>query len=156
MVVQTRKRKVAQEQAAEKAIETPSTSVTPKRQKLPVRSKDDESPAQTAAGKGTLITFDDNGKADKTLRVAAATRKSAAPKGQEVEASEDSDDDAAPEAVSTAKAASDIKKSTQAAQKAAREYVTLFIMIHPNGKHLTAPLDKPRRRSGSVKSATPS
>ena len=87
-----------------------------------MRSKDDEEPAQKAAGKGTLITFDDNGKADQDLKVSAATRKPAPPTDEELQASEDSDDDAAPEAVSTAKAASDIKKSAQAAQKAAREY----------------------------------
>ncbi|POR34055.1 Uncharacterized protein TPAR_05726 [Tolypocladium paradoxum] len=121
MVAQTRKRKAAQEQAAEKAIATPPTSAAPKRQKLPVRSKDDESPAQTGAGKGTLITFDDNGKADKDLTASAPASKTAAPISAEEEASDDSDDDGAPEAVSTAKAASDLKKSAQTAQKAARE-----------------------------------
>ncbi|KND95118.1 hypothetical protein TOPH_00545 [Tolypocladium ophioglossoides CBS 100239] len=121
MVAQTRKRKAAQEQAAEQTVAKPPISTTPKRQKLPMRSKDDESPAQKGAGKGTLITFDDHGQTDKNLTASAPTSRNDAPRNAKEEASEDSDDDAAPEAVSTTKAALDIKKSALAARKVARE-----------------------------------
>ncbi|PNY29894.1 Uncharacterized protein TCAP_00189 [Tolypocladium capitatum] len=121
MVAQSRKRKAGPELAAEQTVAKRSTSTTPKRQKLPMRSKDDESPAQKGAGKGTLITFDSNGRADKDLTASAPTSKTAAPSDAKEEASEESDGDAAPEAVSTTAAASAVRKSAQTAQKAARE-----------------------------------
>ncbi|KYK57764.1 U3 snoRNA associated [Drechmeria coniospora] len=114
MVVQTRKRKTA-------ALAQPSASTsseTTKRQKLPVRSKGEAAPAQEeTASKVTLITFDDDGKADKEWIAPVPTGKTTR---QDV-SDEESDDDAGPETVSTAKAASDIKKSSQAARKAAQE-----------------------------------
>lgn len=93
-----------------------------KRQKnLPVRAKDDE-PSTDIVGppvKGTLITFDDDDDdMDAAIANAAPIRKAAV---EEIADSE-GDDDEAPEAVSTQKAAEDVKKSAQAVQKAAQEY----------------------------------
>lgn len=121
MVALTRKRKAVQEQAAEPATQALSASAAAKRQKLPVRSKDGKAPAQKPAGQGTLITFNDEGKTDKELVGPAPTSEALAPSKAGQEGSEGSDDDAAPEAVSTAQAASEVKKSAQAVQKAARE-----------------------------------
>ncbi|KJZ78909.1 hypothetical protein HIM_01682 [Hirsutella minnesotensis 3608] len=117
MVVQTRKRKAAQEQAAREAA---SAEGSPKRQKLPVRSKDDEKAEAETAAKGTLITFGDDDEVKNETTAPAPSSAKAGPSVEEVQG-EESDDDAAPEAVSTAQVASDMKKSAQAAQKAARE-----------------------------------
>lgn len=95
-----------------------------KRQKnLPVRAKDEDAAitsSATAQAKGTLITFgdDDNTQAPAVSTASLSKRKAAAP--VEEIADSDSDDDAAPEAVSTTKAAEDVKKSEQAAQQAAQ------------------------------------
>ncbi|PHH88629.1 hypothetical protein CDD83_7287 [Cordyceps sp. RAO-2017] len=123
MVAQTRKRKAAVERAAEKAPEASTAAAPPKRQKLPVRSKTDEPPAQETSGKGTLITFHDDDGLDGGVKldpaVGASTTDAVATSLAEQETSDD--DDAPPEAVSTAQAASDVKKSAQAAQEAARQ-----------------------------------
>ncbi|KAF4503809.1 hypothetical protein G6O67_006945 [Ophiocordyceps sinensis] len=125
MTVQTRKRKAALEQAASKAQEEASADTSPKRQKLPMRSKGvDALPNQKAAGKSTLITFDDDDNADQPVAAPVRARETAVPSTAEQEPSDDSDDsddDAAPEAVSTAQVASEMKKSAQASQRAARE-----------------------------------
>ncbi|KAM4054681.1 u3 snoRNA associated domain-containing protein [Hirsutella rhossiliensis] len=123
MVVQTRKRKAALEQSAGKTQEAASVEVSPKRQKLPMRSRADEPPAQKAAGKGTLITFDDDDNADQPVAAPAPAGETVVLGTAEQELSDESDDDA-PEAVSTAQVASDMKKSAQATQRAAREQAT--------------------------------
>ncbi|RDA92778.1 hypothetical protein CP533_0799 [Ophiocordyceps camponoti-saundersi (nom. inval.)] len=97
-----------------KADEEPVTDKEPdaaglKRQKLPVRAK--------VAEKGTLVTFDDDGNADQT------TANLSAPKSVEekvMQVSED-DEDAAPEALSTVRVATELKQSEQAAQRSARK-----------------------------------
>ncbi|PHH63953.1 hypothetical protein CDD81_5172 [Ophiocordyceps australis] len=97
---------------------------TTKRQKLPVRSKDGiDLPALDTASKSNLIKFDDD-ETSSALQVAQQTvfvsdNKSANALEQASD-QEDSDDDAAPEAVSTAQAASDAKKSSRATQDAVR------------------------------------
>lgn len=112
MPVQTRKRKAALEQAAAKAQEAAPENASPKRQKLPVRSKD-----ETA----TLVTLDDDGSADHATATSAPTGDMAAPKTAPQDHGEESDDDAPPEAVSTVQAASAAMQSARAAQSAARE-----------------------------------
>ena len=123
MPVETRKRKAALEQEDDSAIApsspppTPSEAVNKKQKKLPLRSR--EGGDDVAADKGTLITFDDDGKADKELPKTTAPQVQAA-----ADITSDSDDDdEAPETVSTQKAATDVKQSALAAQKAAHEYV---------------------------------
>ncbi|PFH57937.1 hypothetical protein XA68_14362 [Ophiocordyceps unilateralis] len=114
-MAQLRKRKAGQELATEKA----AAATTSKRQKLPMRAKADELPPAGTIKKGTLVTFDD-GQAEQNVESVAAPTP--APSKVDKEASNDSeDDDAAPEAVSTAQVATDLKKSEQAAQTAARK-----------------------------------
>lgn len=96
------------------------TKTSEDKRKLPVRAKDgdSESVKPSAEPQGTKVVFGDDD--DETVALApAAASKPAAPVKEE-ESDEDSDDEA-PEAVSTSKVASDIKKSKQAAQKAAQE-----------------------------------
>lgn len=108
----TRKRKSGQDVPVDS-----STSDDSKRQRnLPVRAKDGDSaqdvkPA-SAPAKGTMMVFGDE---DEIPAPAPSIPAVQAPEEEE------SSDDEAPEAVSTAKVASDIKKSSQAAQKAAQE-----------------------------------
>lgn len=97
------------------------TTTSEDKRKLPVRAKDGDSenvkPSAEPQGKKVVFGDDD----DETVAPApVAASKPAAPVKEEEESDEDSDDEA-PEAVSTSKVASDIKKSKQAAQKAAQE-----------------------------------
>jgi U3 small nucleolar RNA-associated protein 16 len=94
------------------------TKTSEDKRKLPVRAKDGDSESvNPAEPQGTKVVFGDD---DETVAPAPmAASKPAAPVKEE-ESDEDSDDEA-PEAVSTSKVASDIKKSKQAAQKAAQE-----------------------------------
>ncbi|EFY90190.1 hypothetical protein MAC_03705 [Metarhizium acridum CQMa 102] len=124
MPVETRKRKAMAQAAIESAEPTPSqpTSTTKRQRKLPVRSKDDDqepkADAPTAASKrSNVITFDDDGNADRELVIPAKPVEASKPAEQE----EESDSDEAPEAVSTTKVAVEMKKSAQAEKKAARE-----------------------------------
>lgn len=91
-------------------------------QKLPVREKDETD----TPSKGTLKVFGEEDEVESKAPVEpSSTTAPESAAAENAEEEEDSDDEA-PEAVSTAKAAEDIKKSAQAAQKAAKEYVVLF------------------------------
>jgi hypothetical protein len=109
--------KVANKQAEDKAEDTT---------KLPVRTKGEKSSSSTSAASapGNLTVFDDDDDEDEVVsaKPAVETKEPAAPPPQDEDES-DSDDDEAPEAISTHQAASNSKKSAQAAQKASQEYV---------------------------------
>lgn len=114
----TRKRKSDQGLPVETPVESSASDDSKIQHKLPVRAKDGESaqsakPASTPA-KGTMMVFGDD---DEIPAPAPSKPVVQAPEEEE----EESSDDEAPEAVSTAKVASDIKKSSQAAQKTAQE-----------------------------------
>lgn len=113
---------------------------SPNQKKLPVRAKDDDVAPESEVSaklvaKPTLKVFDDDDDDDEEdLVPVSATAPSAiekpAPPPQPVDDDEsDDDDDAAPEAVSTQRTASVVKQSTQAAQKAAQEYVPTHFSI---------------------------
>lgn len=108
MVAETRKRRAALAQGAAPAR---------KQRKLPVRAKDLD---DKGAAPRRIITFDDDSNADGPAPPAPAAAPAPAP---EDEADEESDDDAAPEAVSTTAAAAEVKRAAQAAQRVARECV---------------------------------
>lgn len=119
MAPQTRKRNYNQTTTKD----TPVDTETPEeKRKLPMRAKDGDSSdgvkPTSAEPKGTKVVFGDD---DDDLPVPAPMKisKPAAPAVEEEE-EEDSDDEA-PEAVSTSKVASDMKKSNQVAHKAAQE-----------------------------------
>ncbi|RDA84513.1 hypothetical protein CP532_1501 [Ophiocordyceps camponoti-leonardi (nom. inval.)] len=105
-MAQLSKRKAGQEPATEQT----SDAATSKRQKLPVRAK--------AVEKGTLVTFDDEGNAEQTAASFSAQARSVA---EEVKEDSEDDEDAAPEALSTARVATELKQSEQAAQRSARK-----------------------------------
>ncbi|KAF4975855.1 hypothetical protein FZEAL_7411 [Fusarium zealandicum] len=112
----TRKRKSAQDLSPELSVESSASEDTKKQHNLPVRAKDDESAKPpSASAKGTMMVFGD----DDNQSVVPAPAKPAAPAAEEED--EDDSDDEAPEAVSTTKVSSDIKRLSQAAQKAAQE-----------------------------------
>lgn len=116
----TRKRKSDQNLPVETPVESSASDDSKIQHKLPVRAKDGESaqsakPA-SAPAKGTMMVFGDDDEIP-----APAPSKPVVQAPNEEEEEEESSDDEAPEAVSTAKVASDIKKSSQAAQKAAQE-----------------------------------
>ena len=118
----TRKRKA--EQKTTKAEETPvETRSSEEKRKLPVRAKDGE-PSSPVQPKATKVVFGDDD--DMSAPVAPVKEPAPAPKKEEIEDSDEDSDDDAPEAVSTSKVASEMKKSKQAAQKAAQESVKLF------------------------------
>lgn len=120
---------------AEAEADAPQDTATSPQTKLPVRGKDEESlpsqsPAKAVQGTGSLTVFDDDDDVGDVAIIpttnSAGLMEALTGKGSllapgEEEEEEESDDDAAPEAVSTSQAASSIKKSTQAAQKAAQE-----------------------------------
>ncbi|KAL7798452.1 hypothetical protein V8C37DRAFT_367894 [Trichoderma ceciliae] len=116
MPVQTRRRKAIQDATGEEDAEITQQSFieSSPAQKLPVREKDEEADAST---KGTLKLF---GGEDEDRLKAPTESPSKIATVKEAEVEEDSDDEA-PEAVSTAKAAEDIKTSAQAAYKVAKE-----------------------------------
>lgn len=90
-----------------------------RRRNLPVRAKEGETSAKPApSGNLRVFTDEDDGEAVIPTPSPVAPPKPVAP-ADDVE-EEDSDDDA-PEAVSTTRAASAVKESAQAAQKAAQE-----------------------------------
>lgn len=116
-MAQLRKRKAGQEPATEKAT---AADTKPKRQRLPLRAKTGEE--LPTAGKGTLITFDDD-KVEPDAEVLSAPTVVALKAEESVNKDgedDDDDDDAAPEVISTVKAATELKLSEQAAQKAVR------------------------------------
>ena len=118
----TRKRKA--EQKTTKAEETPvETGSSEEKRKLPVRAKDGE-PSSPVQPKATKVVFGDDN--DMSAPVAPVKKPAPAPKKEEIEDSDEDSDDEAPEAVSTSKVASEMKKSKQAAQKVAQESVKLF------------------------------
>jgi hypothetical protein len=125
----TRKRKADQKKTPEEA--PIQTKTSDEKRKLPVRAKDGESTDMSSEQpKGTKVVFGDDD--DMNVPVAPlASSKPAAPAPKEEESDEDSDDEA-PEAVSTSKVASEIKKSNQAAQKAAQESVSLLHTHYSN------------------------
>lgn len=96
--------------------------------KLPVRAKDGEAGAKSAAAAedgsktGTLKVFNNE---DEDVAVSAATplrsSKIATPAVVADSEAGDSEDDDAPEAISTQHAASEVKRTSQAAQKAAQK-----------------------------------
>ncbi|RFU72556.1 hypothetical protein TARUN_9699 [Trichoderma arundinaceum] len=122
MPVQTRRRKAMQDAAGEEDADTTLQSVleSSPAQKLPTREKANEA---DVPAKGTLKVFgdeEDELKAPIEPPSSTVTDSRAVERAEAEEEEEDSDDEA-PEAVSTAKAAEDIKKSAQAAQKVAKE-----------------------------------
>lgn len=147
MPVETRKRKALVQAALENGEPEPPTptSATKRQKKLPVRSKDDGPEAETPSkSKSNIITFDDDGNADKEIVVPTPKPTVASEPVEQ----EDSDSDEAPEAVSTAKVADEMKKSAQAEKKAAQEYVPSSRVCLQLTNNV---LDKrqPRRRSAS-------
>lgn len=90
---------------------------------LPVRAKDGDVPEPT---KGKLVVFGDDDENDTTPLNVATTVVGKVPQPDVVEEEDEDSDDDAPEAVSTHKAALDVKKAAQAVQKAAHEYDLLF------------------------------
>ncbi|TWU76695.1 hypothetical protein ED733_001563 [Metarhizium rileyi] len=122
MPVETRKRKAMAQAVLESAEPTPtrSTSTTKRQRKLVLRSKGDAPEAQApepASKKSNVIVFDDDGNADRELMVPSQPMEASEP----IQQDEQSDSDEAPEAVSTARVAVEMKKSAQAEKKAARE-----------------------------------
>lgn len=129
MPVQTRKRKAAlaaSSQAGPEAKPSKGNTPTKRRNNLPVRSKEDEAAAAKEEDKfkGNVVTFDDQGNADKELAVPATDP--AAPSLRQDESGA-SDSDEAPEAVSTSKVAKEMMESAQAVKKMAQEYVSFFL-----------------------------
>lgn len=93
-------------------------------QRLPVREKEEEeAPTPT---KGTLKVFDDEDEDEANAPLKSSLNPAAETAGAVEEEEEEDSDDEAPEAVSTTKAAKDIKKSAQVSQQAAKEYVPLL------------------------------
>ena len=111
-----------------KAGSDEADAAQPTRQKLPVRSKEDDEPlespkAPAKPAQGTLKVFEDDDDEDDVVAIGtaqSAIEKPAPPPPEPASDEEESDDDEAPEAVSTHNVASSLKKS---AQKAAQEYV---------------------------------
>jgi hypothetical protein len=123
MPVETRKRKAMAQAAIENAepVPSPPSSATKRQKKLPVRSKDtpeEQDPAKATPKQNKVITFDDDGNADQELVIPAPK-----PHVSKPEEHEESDSDEAPEAVSTAKVAGEMKKSALAEKRAAQGYV---------------------------------
>jgi hypothetical protein len=122
----TRKRKSQLDSEPEAALDVSASDDSKSQQKLPVRAKDGKSPKSTksasAPAKGTIKVFTDDDDNDDAviLAPALAVPTEALTQAGDDEEEEDSDDDA-PEAVSTSKVASEMKKSAQAIQKAAQE-----------------------------------
>jgi U3 small nucleolar RNA-associated protein 16 len=119
MAPQTRKRNYNQSTTKDTSVDKTTSE---EKRKLPVRAKDGDSsdgakPTLTES-KGTKVVFGDDDN-DSSAPAPIVVSKPAVPVEEEDE--EDDSDDEAPEAVSTSKVASDIKKSNQAAQKAAQE-----------------------------------
>jgi hypothetical protein len=133
MPVQTRRRAALQEtpSKADAGATKKSSAKSSPAKKLPVREKEEEEvPTPT---KGTLKVFDDEdedeAKAPLESSLDPAAETAQAVEDNEEEEEEDSDDEA-PEAVSTTKVAEEIKKSAQAAQQAAKEYVQLLLVTN--------------------------
>ncbi|OAQ99411.1 hypothetical protein LLEC1_04523 [Akanthomyces lecanii] len=119
------RRKQAEMEANSSAAEDPSpaprSSASKRGQKLALRGKDgddDKTPSKAVGKKSTVIVFE-----DEEMSKPAVIKKTVAKPGAPVEEDEESSDDEAPEAVSTTKAASEIKSAAKATQKAAQEYV---------------------------------
>jgi hypothetical protein len=125
MPVQTRRRKAMQDAGGDEDADVTQQSFleSSPAQKLPMREKDEETAVQT---KGTLTVFGDDDEEELKAPLEPSSNltaaSTAAKKAEAEEEEEEDSDDEAPEAVSTAKAAEDIKKSAQVAQKAAKEY----------------------------------
>ncbi|EGX94122.1 hypothetical protein CCM_02393 [Cordyceps militaris CM01] len=108
----------ANSSAAEEPSPAPKGSATERGQKLALRARDDEnesSPAE-AAKKNTVITFDDE-EMSKPVVIEKTITKPIEP----VEEEEGESEDEAPETVSTAKVASEMKSAAKATQKATQE-----------------------------------
>ena len=118
----TRRRKYNQDSPAESSTKSPAKAGSKRQKNLPVRAKDGEAPTETssvsAPAPANLKVFTDDDEFGVTAPTPAVTSKPAAPVEEEEE--EDSDDEA-PEAVSTTRAATDVNKLAQAAQKVAQE-----------------------------------
>ncbi|OAA67458.1 U3 snoRNA associated [Cordyceps fumosorosea ARSEF 2679] len=106
---------------------TPRATTSKRGQKLALRGKEEGmSPSKSVAKKGTVTMFDDEEMNLPALVAEKAVAERAAPADVEEseEDEEDEIDDDAPEAVSTTKAASEIKAAAKATQKAAQEQAT--------------------------------
>lgn len=117
----TRKRKSDQELPAESSVKASPKAGSKSQRMLPVRAKDGEAAPETTSASvpapGNLKVFTDDDDFIVKAPAPVLVPKPAAPVEEDEE--EDSDDEA-PEAVSTTRAASDVKKS-QAAQKVSQE-----------------------------------
>lgn len=93
-------------------------------QKLALRSRDEDGKKTIkAATKSNIIVFDEEDMS-KPVVLEETVTKAAVPVEEE---EQDESDDEAPEAVSTVKVASEIKSAAKVAQKAAQEYVYIFL-----------------------------
>ncbi len=132
----TRRKRLSEQ--AELESNTPETTPSKNSEKLPLRGKGGKGKAadEAEAGEPSSATPTKTAKNNKTVFndeddiPASVVTKKAAPPPVEPEQDDDEDsDDEAPEAVSTVKAATDIKKTAQASQKAAQEYVLRLQVI---------------------------
>jgi hypothetical protein len=121
------RRKRQSELAEESAANTPDATPSKNNEKLPLRGKDAKDPDEGAdeeASSATLVKAPENKKTvfndDDDTPAPIITKEPAQVPG-ESEEEEDEDSDEGPEAVSTLKAASELKKSAQASQKVAQE-----------------------------------
>ncbi|KAH7170457.1 hypothetical protein EDB81DRAFT_775542 [Dactylonectria macrodidyma] len=114
----TRKRKSGQDLPADKSVDSAAPEESRRQKMLPVRAKDGDAPvAASTPAQGSMKVFTDE---DNAAPVSVSVSQPASPTPEGNEEKDDSDDEA-PEAVSTTKVASDIKKSARVAQKAVRE-----------------------------------
>ncbi|CAM1505495.1 Fc.00g111320.m01.CDS01 [Cosmosporella sp. VM-42] len=118
----SRKRKSDQDFPTEAGVDAMTLSESKRQRNLPMRGKDEETAKDIAhistPAQGNLKVFTDDDDTAVPEPALAPVSKPAAPADEEED--EDSDDEA-PEAVSTSRVASDVKKSAQAAQKVAQE-----------------------------------
>ena len=151
-------------------VDATQAQPSPSQTKLPVRAKDDDEAPESEVSanlvaKPTLKVFDDDDDEEDLVPVPATVPSAIekpAPPPQPVDDDEsDDDDDAAPEAVSTQRTASVVKQSTQAAQKAAQEYVpTIFFFSYPSrpqkASFLNSHTGKPQLKNANANSEMPS
>lgn len=162
----TRRKRLSEQ--AELEANTPEVTPSKSTEKLPLRGKgskaskvSDETqaaepssatPTKTAKNNKTVFNDDDD-----NVSAPVVTKKPAPAPAEPEQDSEDSDDEA-PEAVSTVKAATEVKETAKASKKAAQEYVLLYCSITSEALHVprltTTSLGKPRHKSESVRNVT--
>lgn len=152
----TRKRKSLLSSTGDSDAQTPDDSKPSSAQDLPVRAKGDKAapapaPSASALAKGSLKVFgDDDDITEPVIVKAPAPVEEVADKGDE------NSDDEAPEAVSTSKVASEVKKNAQATQKAAQAYAHSSPPLHSlrgikaNSPRRQAAADKRKRQQRDV------